>query len=161
MRIPKVVVIGGGIAGLACAYRLFELKKERNIRFDIILLEGSDRLGGTIATEEKDGFLLEKGADSFISDTPWALDLAKRLGIDSQIIGTREGFRKSFVARGDKLIPLPEGFYLIAPLDFKSFLRSPLFSWPGKFRMGLEPFIPKREEEGDESIGSFIGRRSR
>src|SRR5437016_3938485 len=104
----KIAIIGGGISGLACVYRLLELKQQSS-DFEVMLFEAGARLGGTIETQKKDGFILEKGADSFIWEKPWALDLCRRLGIDSEIIGTREENRKSFVVKKKKLIPLPEG----------------------------------------------------
>ena len=159
MSVPKVMIIGSGISGLACAHRLLELKKEKKLDFDLTLLEAGDRLGGTITTEYRDGFILEKGADSFLSEKPWATQLAKRIGIESELIGTQNEFRKSFIAKENDLIPLPEGFYLVAPLQLKSFLASPLLSLPGKLRMCLEPFVPKKQMREDESIGSFIERR--
>ncbi len=159
MSVPKIAVVGGGISGLACVYELLKLKKRCGFNFDILLLEAGEKFGGTIATDQRDGFLLEKGADSFLSEKPWARELAEEVGLESEIIFTRNEFRKSFVARGSKLIPLPEGFYLVAPLDIASFFSSPLFSISGKLRMSLEAFIPKRKMNSDESVGSFIVRR--
>ena len=78
-----VVVIGGGISGLAAAHRLIELSKSAESKLSITLLEASQRLGGIIQTEEHDEFLIERGPDSFISEKPEAISLAKRLGIES------------------------------------------------------------------------------
>ena len=71
----RIVVIGGGIAGLAAAHHLVELNKEKSLGLDIKLLEASPRLGGTIATERIGDFLVEAGPDSFITEKPWALGL--------------------------------------------------------------------------------------
>lgn len=155
----RVAVVGGGIAGLALAHRLTELKRENRLACEVTLFEGGSRLGGTIETEARDGFVLEKGPDAFLSEKPWALELSKRIGLESQIIGTNAANRKSFIVKNGRLIPVPEGFYLITPTQLTPFLRSPLFSWGGKLRMGLEPFIPKRKGGADESIGAFIRRR--
>jgi oxygen-dependent protoporphyrinogen oxidase len=73
-----VIIIGGGISGLAAAHRLSEQQVQ------VTLLEASPRLGGTIHTEQRDGFLLERGPDSFISEKPQAVELAKRLGLESR-----------------------------------------------------------------------------
>ncbi|MGH8103808.1 MAG: FAD-dependent oxidoreductase, partial [bacterium] len=78
----RVVVIGGGITGLAAAHRLLELRDERKISLKVTVLEAGPRLGGVIQTTHRDGFLLEGGPDSFITEKPWALDLAKRLGME-------------------------------------------------------------------------------
>ena len=131
----KVVIIGGGISGLAAAYRLLEQRTQSNRKFEILLLEASAYLGGIIRTERRDGFLLEGGPDSFISEKPEAVALAKRLGLESRLIETNEEYRRSFIVRGGKLHAVPEGFQLLAPTRFWPFVTSSIFSWPGKARM--------------------------
>ena len=93
-KINRIVVVGGGISGLAAAHRLIELGNT-----NVTLLEASPRLGGTIETVHRDGFLIERGPDSFISEKPEAIELAKRLGLESQLIQTNEQFRRSFIVR--------------------------------------------------------------
>ncbi len=156
---PRVAVVGAGISGLAAAHRLLELKKNEGRDLEVLLIEQSPRTGGIIETERKDGFLLEKGPDAFISEKPWALDLAKRLGLESEIIGTNPAGRKSFVVLNKKLVPLPQGFYLIAPYRLLPFLKSPLFSLSAKVRILLEALVPGKKEGADESVGAFIRRR--
>ncbi len=85
----RVIVVGGGISGLAAAHRLCELSRERGIRLEVLLLEASQRMGGSIATERIDDFLVEAGPDSFISEKPWALQLCKRLGMTSHLLSPR------------------------------------------------------------------------
>ena len=154
-----VGIIGGGISGLACAYRLTELRETSKKDFSIVLLEAGGRVGGVIQTEEHDGFLLEKGPDAFISEKPWALDLAKRLQIDADLIGTRKNHRKSSVLRKGRLVAVPEGFYLMAPTRLVPFLRSPLLSRRGKLRTLMEYFIPPSFSGEDESLAHFVRRR--
>jgi len=154
-----VVVVGGGIAGLACAHRLFELKKEKGSKFEILLLEAGSRLGGTLETQKKDGFLMESGPDAFISEKPAALELCGCLGIEGRLIETESLNRKSFIARGKKLIAVPEGFYLTAPTKLWPFFTSPLLSLPGKVRAAMEPLLKSAPPAEDESVGSFIRRR--
>lgn len=158
-RIPHVVIIGGGIAGLAAAHHLEELSRERELPLRFTLLEASGGLGGTIGTEHQKGFLLESGPDSFISEKPWALALCHRLGLESELIGTQDQFRTTFVVRNGKLEPLPEGFMLLAPTRFGALVRSGIFSWPGKLRMGLDLVLPRARQRDDESLGSFVCRR--
>ncbi len=158
-RIPHVVIVGGGIAGLAAAHRLQEISREREFPLQFTLLEASDRLGGTLATEKCDGFLLELGPDSFISEKPWALALCRRLGLESELIGTQDAHRATFIVHQGKLVPLPEGFMLMAPTRFAPLARSRLFSWPGKLRMALDLVLPRVVERADESLGSFVRRR--
>src|SRR5580765_6545806 len=94
----KLVVIGGGIAGLTAAHRAEERARGRGQRLELTVLEAGDRLGGIIQTERRDGFLVECGPDSFISEKPWALALCRRLGIEDRLIGTDNRFRRVFVA---------------------------------------------------------------
>ncbi len=154
----KLVVIGGGISGLAAAHRALELARERSVPVDLSLVEARPRLGGTIMTEHVDGFLVESGPDSFLSEKPWALALCQRLGIEDRLARTDDRFRKIFVLFRGRLHPLPEGFQLLAPTRVGPFLRSRLFSWPGKLRMALDLVLP-RGGGGDESLGAFVRRR--
>ncbi|MFH1208065.1 MAG: protoporphyrinogen oxidase [Candidatus Omnitrophota bacterium] len=155
----KVIIIGGGISGLVTAYRLSELARQGSFLLEITLLEAKSRLGGVIETRFQEGFLLEGGPDSFISEKPAALELSKRLGIAQEVIGTNEKFRRSFIYKNGKLIQVPEGFYLIAPSQIQAFIQTPLLDLATKLRMGCELFIPKRPGGGDESVGSFVRRR--
>ena len=154
---PRVVVIGGGISGLAAAHRLLEL----NPSLDVTLLEASDRLGGTLLTEENEGFLLERGPDSFISEKPEAVALAKRLGLESRLIETNSNHRRSFIVRNGRLRPVPEGFQLLAPSRIWPFLTTDIFSFFGKTRMAADLILPRRNTNGgsDESLASFVRRR--
>ena len=158
-HIPHIAIIGGGIAGLAAAHHLEELSRERELPLRFTLLEASGRLGGTIGTEHRDGFLLEHGPDSFISEKPWALALCRRMGLESELVGTQDQFRTTFVVRNGKLEPLPEGFMLLAPTRLGALARSRIFSWPGKLRMGLDLVLPRAQQQDDESLGSFVSRR--
>lgn len=157
--LPHFIIVGGGIAGLAAAHRLVELSQEREQPLRFTLVEASGRLGGTIGTEKRDGFLLELGPDSFIAEKPWALALCRRIGLESELIGTRDEHRTTFVVCNGRLEPLPEGFVLLAPTRFGPLLRSRLFSWPGKLRMALDLLLPRAAQQDDESLGSFVRRR--
>ncbi len=154
----RLVVVGGGITGLAAAYRAVELGRERAIELDLTLLEARDRLGGTIATERAGGFLVEAGPDSFLSEKPWALELCRRLGVEDRLVRTDDRFRKVFVWRAGRLHPLPDGFQLLAPTKLGPFVRSGLFSWRGKLRMALDLALPRGVSD-DESLGAFVRRR--
>src|SRR5687768_14855061 len=102
-HLPHFVIVGGGITGLAAAHRLVELSRERELPLRFTLLEASGRLGGTIATAKRGGFLLELGPDSFIAEKPWALALCRRMGLESELIGTRDEYRTAFVVCRGKL----------------------------------------------------------
>ena len=155
----RVAVIGGGITGLAAAHRLCEESARREMPLEVTLLEAGTRLGGSIYTLREQGFILETGVDSFISEKPWGLALAKRLGLESELIGTQEQFRKTYVVRVGRLVEIPLGFLLLAPTRVGPVLKSPIFSLRGKLRMALDLVIPRRKESGDESLGSFVERR--
>ena len=156
MSAKRVVIIGGGISGLAAAHRLIELGIQKS---QITLIEASDRLGGTIATEHRDGFLIERGPDSFISEKPQGVALAKRLGLESRLIQTNEQFRRSFIVRNGRLRPVPEGFQLLAPSRVWPFITTDIFSLAGKLRMAAELLLPRANGSDDESLASFVRRR--
>jgi oxygen-dependent protoporphyrinogen oxidase len=154
----KLLVVGGGIAGLAAAHRATELARERGIALELTLLEARDRLGGTIGSERVDGFLVETGPDSFLSEKPWALALCRRLGVEDRLVPTDDRFRKVFVWHRGRLHPLPDGFQLLAPTALLPFATSSLFSLPGKLRMALDLVLPRGGGD-DESLGAFVRRR--
>ena len=155
----RAIVVGGGITGLAACYRLQREAVQRDIQLDVTLLEATEHVGGVIRTEHRDGFLLEHGPDAFLSTKPAAKALCEELGIADQFIGTNPKVRRSFVVRNGELLPVPEGFYMMAPGSFKPFLKSPLFSWRGKLRMAMELFIPRRGRDTDEAVAHFVRRR--
>ena len=155
----KLVVIGGGITGLAAAHRAVEVARERGRAVELTVLEARDRLGGTIETERTDGFVVEAGPDSFLSEKPWALALCQRLGVDDQLVRTDDRYRKVLVWRGGRLHALPDGFQLLAPTQLRPFMTSSLFSWPGKLRMAMDLVLPRGGVGDDESLGHFVRRR--
>ena len=154
----RVVIIGAGIAGLAAAHRVVEQGHAHGLAVEPLLLEASPRLGGTIRTERHEGFLVEHGPDSFLSEKPWALALCRRLGLEDRLLRTDDRFRRTYVAFRGALHPLPDGFQLLAPTRLGPFVKSRLFSWPGKLRMGLDLVLP-RGSDPDESLGAFVRRR--
>ncbi len=150
----RVIVVGGGIAGLAAAYRL-----SKSPGVEVELLEAAPRAGGAIATVKEDGCLLEQGPDCFLAIKPAGIALCRDLGLEPRIIGTMEANRKSFVTRKAKLLAVPEGFYLMAPSSMASLAASRIFSVKGKARMAMEPLIARRTDPSDESLASFVRRR--
>ncbi|HYM91285.1 MAG TPA: protoporphyrinogen oxidase [bacterium] len=155
----RVVVVGGGIAGLAAAHRLVELGRARRPPVELVLVEARDRLGGVVATERADGYLIEEGPDSFLTEKPWGLSLCDRLGLTGGLVPTREGSRRTFIVCRGRLVPLPDGFLVLAPSRLGPILRSPLLSWRGKLRLAMDLVLPKRQAGGDESVGAFVTRR--
>lgn len=156
---PRIVVIGAGISGLTAAYKLTRETPDGQLRPEVLLLEASPRAGGTISTYNFDDVILELGPDSFITQKPAALELCRELGIEHRLINTRAQFRRTFIARNGELVPLPEGFFMVGPTNMGSLFGSKLFSWRGKLRMAIEPFIARRASSDDESIAKFVQRR--
>ena len=154
----KFVIIGGGIAGLAAAHRLQE-EIGNGASLQCVVLEAADKFGGKIATERFDGFVVERGPDSFISQKPAAIELCKKLGLGDRLVGTNREQTKTYVYTGKKLVTMPDGLSLMIPTKFLPFAFTPLFSWPGKARMALDLIIPKKRGNGDESLASFVRRR--
>lgn len=151
----RVAVIGGGISGLAAAHRLSEL----DASLDVVVLESSDRPGGVLATECVDGFRMELGPDSMLMQLPWGVDLCRRIGFAGELIGTNQEQRQTWIVRSGRLIPLPEGLAIMAPSRIWPTVRSPILSVPGKLRLAWERFVPRRSENGDESLADFASRR--
>lgn len=159
-RSPRVAILGGGISGLAAAFELHKTNlatPSEAIAFD--LFEPGEELGGVLQTERRDAFLIERAADMFSVREPWARDLCKDLGLESELVGTNERFRRAFVVRGGKLYPVPEGFTLLAPSKWWPIAKSPLLSVPGKLRLAAERFVARRDSDEDESLASFTRRR--
>ena len=163
----RAVVIGGGITGLTACYRLTQQAQANNLPLDVTLLEASDRLGGVIATRREacpgprsgDGLLLEEGPDCFLTTKPEGVELCDELGLSAELIGTTSKHRQSFIVRRGRLVPVPQGFYLMAPGSLWPFVTTPAFSWPGKLRMALDLVLPRHASEDDESLADFVTRR--
>jgi oxygen-dependent protoporphyrinogen oxidase len=155
----RVIIIGGGIAGLAAAVHLKAGAKAHGKAVDVLLLERNQRIGGKILTERHGGYLVEAGPDSFLPEKVWTVNLAKHLGIDPQMLPSNDQFKGTFIYSRKRLHSLPEGVMLMVPTSFWPMAKSNLISWPGKLRMGMEIFIPRRRSQDDESLGSFVTRR--
>ncbi len=155
---PHVCIIGGGITGLSAAWYV---QQSGALRYTV--LEQSDRWGGKICTEHINdagqSFVVEGGPDSFLTQKPWALQLARELGLSEQLLGTNDLARKVFVVNKGKPVPMPDGVLMIVPTEFMPFARSTLLSPLGKLRMGLDLFIRPRPGNGDETLADFVRRR--
>ena len=147
-----VVVVGGGIAGLAAAYEL----SRRGISH--VVLEAANRPGGVILSEEIDGFTIDGGPDALLIQKPDGIALCQEIGLGDRLVATKPP-RLAYVQRAGRLHALPAASVMGMPTRVGPFLRTGLFTWPGKLRMGAEIFVPRRTESGDESIGAFMRRR--
>ncbi|MCH7705882.1 MAG: protoporphyrinogen oxidase, partial [Chloroflexi bacterium] len=153
----SVAIVGGGITGLATAYYLERAAEEEGWELRGTLVEQEPHLGGKLYTAYEDGFLVEGGPDSFIISKPWAVEMAQNVGIDGDLVSqTSHG---ALILHGGKLHTVPAGLAAGLPTRPWAIWQSSLLSLKGKLRASLEPFIPRRRDEGDESLGSFLRRR--
>lgn len=155
----RITIIGGGIAGLAAAYRLTRPGFCQGLEPQVILLERVSRAGGSISTYELEDYTLELGPDMFQTEKPEALRLCEELGLTENIVPTNETCRRTFIAADNKLHALPEGFQLMAPTELGPFFNSPLMSFKGKMRMAMDLLVPRKSKNEDESLASFVKRR--
>ena len=153
-----ITIIGGGIAGLATAFYLKKKSNESRREIQYAVLERDERWGGQIATQSVDGFLIEGGADLLLAQKPAGIQLCKDLGLGARLISPNRDRQRTFLVQNSKLVPFPEDFSLV-PFKFWPLVTSQMFSLFGKLRMGLDLVIPKRKDERDESLASFIRRR--
>ena len=160
-----VIIIGGGISGLSAAWYLQQAAQTQEVDLSYALLEQSGRWGGKFLTEATavsptlPPFIIEGGPDSFISQKPWALQLARELGLEDELLPTNDHKRKTFVLSKGRPMPFPDGVLLIVPTKIMPFAKSRLISPLGKLRMGLDWFIPAKKDGADETLADFIKRR--
>ena len=155
----RFVVIGGGISGLSSAFYLLREAKSRGREAVVTLVDPSERIGGKINTLRKNGFVIEKGPDSFLARKTPIIDLARDLGIAHELVGTNPAAKKTYNLHRGKLHPMPPGLVLGIPTEIAPFAMSKLLSWGGKLRASMDFFKPASREIGDESLGDFLSRR--
>jgi len=168
--VRRIVIIGGGITGLAAAW----YAERQNLPCDVVLVERDSRVGGKIRTERAAidsppvpgagggndrSFVLEAGAESMLSRKTAAIVLCRELGIEERLIGATLRRHGSFVFHSGRLYPLPSGFTGLVPGNPQAVLESDLLSPAGKARFCDEPNIPPHDTNSDESIAAFMKRR--
>jgi oxygen-dependent protoporphyrinogen oxidase len=154
----RVAVVGGGISGLTAAYTLAKARKH-GAPVSEFLLEAGNRLGGVIRTDLVEGFVLEGGPDSFISEKPEAAQLCAELGLGDSLIGSNDDERQTYILHNGTLVPLPEGLMLLVPTRIWPFFSTPLLPLSGKLMVATEWFVtPTKPRETDESVASFVRR---
>ncbi len=159
----RIAIIGGGISGLTAAYEL-ELARKRGADIDWHLYEASDRLGGIIETTRystpEGEWILEGGPDGWVSEKPWARELAIELGLEDQLIYSNDADRKTYILLDGKLQAMPDRMRMFVPEDLSTLDDSPLFSVTAKQAYADE--ITRAEElkasapNHDESVASFV-----
>lgn len=157
MKKQKIAVIGGGITGLSAAYLLQKEMSLGNLDAEVNLYEASNRLGGSIQTDYRDGFVIEKGPDSFLTRKRSIYELARELDLEAELVTNKTG---SYILHNNKLHKIPQGAVMGIPTQWKPFLTTGLFSVKGKMRAALDMILPRgSRSEDDVSVGSFFRRR--
>ena len=159
----RIAIVGGGIAGLAAAYEL-ERARKRGVEIDWHLYEAGDRLGGLVSTTRIDTpagrFVLEDGPDGWVTDKPWANDLALELGLADQIIPCNESQRRTYIAHGGELLPMPDRMRMMVPEDLSTLEGCALFTEEARAAYAIE--LERAEElkasapNEDESVANFV-----
>lgn len=147
MTRQRVVIVGGGIAGLTLGFRI---KTSARANFDVLVLERASRAGGNIRSESYDGFLLEWGPNGFLDNVPETFKLVEDLGLTDRIVRSLDTSRRRFIYRHARLHEVPTGPW--------SFLVSRLLSTAGKLRIAREPWAQPAPAL-DETIHAFAKRR--
>ena len=155
----RVAVVGGGLSGLSAAYQL-----ARDAQVEFTLFESSERLGGIVETVRQDGFIIECGPDSWVTEKPWARELAIELGLEVEIVPSNDERRHTYLLQEGRLVPMPEGMRMMAPTRLDAVMDSPLFSDEAKLAYQREPERADElrasalKENEDESVASFVRR---
>jgi oxygen-dependent protoporphyrinogen oxidase len=153
----KVVIVGGGITGLAAAFYMQKEAREKGLALDVLLVEASNRLGGKIQTIRRDGFIIERGPDSFLIRKKSIGILAEDLGIEDELVKNATG--QAYIFVNGKLHPIPAGSVMGIPTQVGPFLKTELFSLTGKLRAAGDLIMPRSANSDDQSLGSFFRRR--
>ncbi len=155
----SVAIVGGGIAGLAAAYE-FTKQQQAGADLTFTLFEASNRLGGIVDTVRQDGYVLEGGPDGWVSEKPWARELAIELGLEQDLIYSNDAERVTYILRNGKLLPLPDGMRMMVPTDLHALEGSPLFSDEARHWYRTEPLraaeLKANAPDADESVASFV-----
>ena len=146
----KIIIIGGGISGLSTAYYLAKRGQAS------VIVESRPRPGGVIQTERIEDCLIEAGPDSFLSAKPAAMELARELGLEDQVIGSNDHLRRTYIWKNGRLVALPDGLMMMVPTKILPLVGTGLLTWGTKIRMGLELLRAPRDMSGDESVAQFV-----
>jgi len=155
VRAAPLVVVGGGITGLAAAHQVLTLLGPGAAS----LLEATPRLGGKIVSAAVGSFLIEGGPDGFLAAKPAGTALCRELGLAHRLQGTRPEYRRTYVKRDGRLHPLPEGWSGLLPTRMGPLLSTRVLTVRGRLRAGLELLVPRRRQDDDESVAGFVTRR--
>lgn len=167
----RVIIIGGGAAGLGAAYKV-RRAAAAGVEVDCVLVEKGERPGGKLASDivhdaEGNEYVVDGGSDAFVSGKPAIARIAGMLGIADEMVPAREENKKTLIVKGRRLIEMPDGIMMFAPTKLVPLATTTLYSWPAKFRMALDWFLPRKvkwapgetAQDHDETLESFVVRR--
>jgi oxygen-dependent protoporphyrinogen oxidase len=152
-----IVIVGGGVTGLSAAYHLQKRARAAGVEATVVVVERDTKLGGKTQTDVIDGMVLEHGPDSVIAHKPWFKQLCQELGLP--MVGTNPEIKTTYIYKNGRLEQLPVGMQIMIPTELWPFIKTRLLTPWGKLRAALEPLVPIRRSDEDESIGSFVRRR--
>ncbi len=166
---PRILVIGAGISGLCCAWRVAQQS------IDVDVVDTNARVGGWLdsrtltmrdvdpgfaASDSTASFVIETGPDAILSDKPRTLELLEELGLTPSIVRTNESRVGAYLVKNGQLAAIPPGFSVLAPTDLGQFFASDVVSTRAKLRAAVEAWLPARARDvEDESLASFVRRR--
>jgi oxygen-dependent protoporphyrinogen oxidase len=153
----RVLIAGGGITGLSAAYNLERSAAEQGLPVEIKLVERANRLGGKLGTESLDGLLIDIGPDSFMVQKPWAIELCREIGLESEIISSLSS--RFYMLMNGELHAVPHELVSLVPTKPEALWKTTFISLSGKMRATKEGLIPQRGDIKDESLSSFMRRR--
>src|SRR3984957_4323614 len=157
----RIAIVGGGIAGVAAAYELARMARD-GAALQVMLFEAATRLGGIVETVREGGFVMECGPDAWVTEKPWARELAEELGLGDEVIASKDEGRKTYVVIGNQLQAMPDGMRMMVPTDLDALDASELFSAEAKqaYRdeMGRAEELKTNAPEEDESVAEFVRR---
>jgi oxygen-dependent protoporphyrinogen oxidase len=157
----RIAIIGGGISGVTAAWQLAQHDRQFG-GLDVTLYEASPRLGGTVETILRDGFVIDCGPDGWVTEKPWARELARELGLQEKLVASDDATRVTYIVRSGKLVPLPDGMRMMVPTDLSVLEGSPLFTAAAIAAYAAEPSraaeLKAAAPDHDESIASFVRR---
>ncbi|MCB2204792.1 protoporphyrinogen oxidase [bacterium] len=142
---PDVIVIGAGISGLTCAYRLQEAGRR------VLLLEKAPRFGGAIRSDRDGEWLIEAGPNSTLETTPLLTELIRDAGVEDRKLYASDASKNRFILRDGELRPLP--------MSPPAFLSTKLFSLGAKLALFGEPFRKASAPDSQETVSEFVRRR--
>ncbi|MCA1053724.1 protoporphyrinogen oxidase [Rossellomorea aquimaris] len=150
----KVVVVGGGVTGLATMYYLDKLRREKHIDLELTLVEREEVLGGKIKTVKNSPFIMEAGADSIVARNEGVLPFVEELKLEGDLVYNQTGI--SYIYTNGKLHEIPADTIFGIPMSIESLMQSTLVSEKGKQAAMQDLELPNTHFTKDDSVGDFL-----